>query len=541
MELLSLLLILSFGFMLRLSFSSAESSDDWVSFWLIQRQGGGRWLTYEVSDSMVRGIYGYPVLQHFIVSRFPEKYWEHTGRILNILYDLATALCVYGVTRWLSMQMGVTILISGLDMAAVATLLFLTTPILLPVTARMRAIKARSMGLMLTTLYFCAMGIWSVTGGWHYLLAAVLIGQLIILSSMFALQVLVLFSCFLSLFFLSPVPTFIIIVTLIVGYYLPKVGTRESLRFMWHHKRWYVRNYEKGTTAAKRNSLREILLLPYYMVVDFRKFLLLSFVKVTPIIAIYSAPIPFALVVIWLVHKEQWTSMAQVPYLAYAWGIVAASLVAFLLTSFKQLSFIGQAERYLEYSAPAFSLIFPFVLITYPEGTRTVMLWSLILIHIIFTFANFLFVKREAAEIRGGYVPGDLQEVVDWCTRKLNSARIATVPCKLGFLLSTIMGMKVPGRYEFYYKFILRSNETGFRYYEEDTGGYEKVRDGWIESKEIFKATPHTLSKQYGATHLLINKKYEAGLSKVWGGELDLFHRPVFENATYVVCTIQQE
>ena len=125
--------------------------------------------------------------------------------------------------------------------------------------------------------------------------------------------------------------------------------------------------------------------------------------------------------------------MAQVPYLAYAWGIVAASLAAFLLTSFKQFSFLGQAERYLEYSAPAFSLIFPFVLITYSEGTRSVMLWSLILIHIIFTFANFLFVKREAAAIRGGYVPGDLQEVVDWCTRKLNSARIATVPCKLGF------------------------------------------------------------------------------------------------------------
>ena len=97
--------------------------------------------------------------------------------------------------------------------------------------------------------------------------------------------------------------------------------------------------------------------------------------------------------------------------------------------------------------------------------------------------------------------------------------------------------MKVHGRYEFYYKFILRNNETGFRYYEEDTGGYEKVLDGWIESKEIFKATPHALSKRYGATHLLINKKYEAGLSKVWGGELDLFHRPVFENATYAVCT----
>ena len=88
-ELLLVVLVFGFGGLLRLVFSTAETTDQWVSFWLIGRQRRSRWISYETGDSMVEGTYGYPSLQHFLISRLPKRFWGIAGRVSNLC--LATA------------------------------------------------------------------------------------------------------------------------------------------------------------------------------------------------------------------------------------------------------------------------------------------------------------------------------------------------------------------------------------------------------------------------------------------------------------------
>ncbi|MDY7109715.1 MAG: hypothetical protein SYC29_13855, partial [Planctomycetota bacterium] len=95
MELPVLIFVFLAAALLRLSFGTSETSDQWVSFWLIQRQRRRRWITDEARDSIVGGTYGYPSLQHFLISRLPRRLWGIAGRLTNIAYDLISALCVY--------------------------------------------------------------------------------------------------------------------------------------------------------------------------------------------------------------------------------------------------------------------------------------------------------------------------------------------------------------------------------------------------------------------------------------------------------------
>ncbi len=539
MDLILLLTILLFGFLLRMSFGTAESTDEWVSFWLIQRQKESNWVNYNVDDSIVDGTYCYPVLQHFIVSRFPERYWSSIGYIFNTLYDILTALCVYLVAYLLSRDLHIYIKIGGLETEEVATLLFLTTPVLFPATSRMITIKARSIGLTLTTMFLLLVGVGMINNDWRCYAVSVVVGLLIILSSMFALQVMIFFTIFLSIYMKSPHPIIVLFIVLSIAYLMPRFGTKEVLRFMWHHKLWYMRNYTKGTTAAGRNKIKDIVLLPIYAIKDFKKFSMLCFKQITPIIALYSAPTVFILLGMWIIQAPSWQLVSSSPALSYLWGIVLASLVIFILTSFKQLSFLGQAERYFEYSSPAFSIMAVFLLSSFSDTTRSNLFWFLFLFQLSVVYITSLYLKYEGIIQTKSNISQDLQQVIDWCTGNLDHARLSTVPCKLGFILSTSMNRMAAGRFKFYYKFILRGGEKGFKYYEDDTGGCVKTHNGWIQSKEVFRISPSELSSKYGVTHLLIDKKYLEGLYRSWAGQdIDLLGSPLFQNQGYIVYSI---
>jgi hypothetical protein len=269
-------LILAFVFLaaslLRLSFSTVETSDQWVSFWLIARQRRHAWITDEARDSIVGGTYGYPSLQHFLVSRLPQRLWGLAGRFTNIAYDLIGAGCVYWLAWRASGASAPGAIIAGLSAPAAATVLFLTAPVLLPTTSRLLAIKGRAMGMMWIILYLTTVQQAMSSGAWWLYAIALLLAQLIILSSMFALQVALFFSVVLSLYLFSAVPVLVAAASIALGLLLPGVGTRPALRFMWHHKRWYLRNYRKGTTASERNRLRDIVALPATLFMNPKRF-----------------------------------------------------------------------------------------------------------------------------------------------------------------------------------------------------------------------------------------------------------------------------
>jgi hypothetical protein len=142
-ELLAVLLV---GLVSRSLFLLAEGTDQYSHIWLIKkrREFGNLWEDH-VDNSVIEGYRGYPPLAHYLVSLFPEKLWIAAGRLLNITYDLVSIIIIYYLTDHLFRDVWDIRPTAALDGPTVVSLLYATSPILHPVTARLKAIGGRTL------------------------------------------------------------------------------------------------------------------------------------------------------------------------------------------------------------------------------------------------------------------------------------------------------------------------------------------------------------------------------------------------------------
>ena len=539
MQLVLLILILLFGLLLRIAFAAFDSSDDWNARRYVQIQEGHKWINRSMDDSVLEGNRGYPLLQHFLVSRFPRRYRFIVGCLLGPLYDVIIGVFVFLLATILSYETKSLSDVSRLDPPLIATLLFMTSPILLPATARVRALNGRSLGFLFVVLFFGTIG-WSIVSDRLLIIAiAIIPGLLIILSSQFAIQVMVFFSVVLSIYYMSFLPFLAMTATLILGFLFPGIGCRAVLRQMLHHKIWYFRNADNNTTATNRNKITDLIRLPVYLFTAPLKFLELFFVKITPIIAFYSVPIVSFLFYVQIQQWIEWQLIIETPASHYLWGIVLASSVVFILVSIPKLSFLGQAERYFEYSSPAFCILFALLLDNLPANLANDLLWVLLLCHLSVIAATFVWLNITNMAT-GTRAFGQSYDLVNWLIAQ-DTPAIATVPCKLAFLISGVLAEhdNYKGKKQFYYQFTLRDREKGFRYFEEDTGGYIKTKDGWERSFQVFKVSPRELANKYGISHLIIETSYISGLRETWGTEDGkVLDKPIYSDKLFKVYQI---
>jgi hypothetical protein len=532
-------IFLAGGLLIRLSFCGiGQSSDEWVTFWLIRRQQGQRWLTARVNNAVNPGTYAYPQLQHWLVSRFPQRWWGLVGRLLNAVYDL-----LVGVLLAVILSAGIESndrTLAGLAVPAAVVLLFVTTPALLPSVARMRAIKARSFGLLLFAGWFIGLGLSLTSGGsgWLGAVGAIVLFQLIVLASAFALQATVFTAIGVSLFLLTPWPMVILLAGLGVAIALPRLGTREALWFFWSHKVWYVHNAQKGTTAAGRNRLRDMILLPWLLVRKPRRALWLLFWQNSFFIAAYSSPLVVYLIILWFRLGGPWGHQ-QPLVLAWLWGGLLGALIAFVLTSLKPLAFLGQAERYFEYAAPmTATLAVGYLAGSSPASGGAEIFWLLVGLHLLGVFLN----ATLAATNRLGnnlQAPPSLDEVADWLLENTRHARLATMSPKLVYVLSQRFAQAGRDDATFYYR-LLVDGRTGMRTYGQEIGGplLSDDRSESTASMELFQLQPDQLHERYGIDTLVIDRRYEASLRKFWGDQASRLDAPLFANSLYLVLRL---
>lgn len=520
------------GTLLRAAMMISEDTDEYVSLWLIQRQTGRPWVNYEVDDSVLHGYYGYPVLVHWAISRFPSKHQILVGRVLNIIPDLLSGVVVY----CLSMRAVNTLNLSGqyrdiLSLAAM--LLYLTLPLLIPAhLSRMKTIKSRSWGSFFVLVYLLSSYQIVFNADIIFLLVGIISGLLCILSSMFALQVIVIFSLFLSLFYFHYGFILLIIFIFAISFSIPQLKAREPILFYIHHKWWYLRNFEKGTTAAPRKNIINTLLLPYYLIRKPRRFIYIIITTLPFTIIIISFPELIALAAIYVQHSNDFLNFSE-PIYHFSFAVGFTSLIVFFIVCFRSFSFIGQAERYFEYTSPFLCVLFPYLLVKYLEplvAFNYLMLFCLL--HIAVVLFYFLIANIDQVINTHFDRDKDFLEAFEWLRNRGEEGTILTVPCKLGFRLSYLNHRAGGGKsFSFFFKFIKIPGENGFRYYEESTGGLDSDS---LPSKEVLKPTPHQLKERFGAFYILISKRYLAGLRRQWGPHFESL-TTLFENPGYLI------
>lgn len=545
MNILILILILVLGMLLRLMFSALRSADEDTSLWLVRRHERLRWISYHLEDSVIDGYYAYPALIQYLMSRIPERARFTLGRLLNIVPDLLMAVILYWLAKETYRPVSPaeqTSLLLILRPEVMVVLLYLTSPMLLPSTSRIKGIKGRTWGELFVFLYFLA-AFYRPGGGCYLMLVPMIILALLcFLTSQFALQALLLFSILLSLFELSVFPVLGFILAAGVAFALPPLRAKEPLVFYLQHKVWYWRNFTKGTTAAVRSNLKHTLLLPYYLIASPAKFCIMVFHHLPP--AVFVLFLPEMVLLLWITawSGAPWHYFDAEPLLGYSWRLSLASLVVFALVCFRRLSFMGEAERYWEYCLPFVMLVVPRCLYREYGAEQTCnLLVVLVLLHLVVVLANWtrkngrlLFTFQNEQE--GPYI-----DMCTWMSRNLHEGVLITVPNKLAYKVSYFFLKEgVKNRLKFYYKFLKRPGELGFRYYEEDMGGLEKTESGFGPSKEVLRKTPQEMQQQYEASHMLVEKRYQDGLEQQWGDFVDR-NQVLYENGQYLLLRICAE
>lgn len=469
--------ILLAAFALRFLFLTTASTDDMVHLWNVQlRRRHGDMSSHEPLDSLLEGKRGYPTLAHWFTSFFPRSGWRIAGKLLNISWDLClVALTYFAAAHACGGASGA---------AAVAGLLVATSPMLLPVTSRMKSMGGRALGNLMC--FSGLIGVWMAMQGQAAagLFIATVSGLGIILSSKFGLQYWLLSLPLLTLYGMSLMPLAALGLTFAAAFVVPGLGFRDVLSFEWAHTRAYMVQWHKGTTAAERNRLGDLLHLPRMFKSNRDIFLGIIFRRSSILIALMGFPLVWPLIYVF-VHGGGATSATY----EFCIQVVSASLTVFALISFRPLSFLGQAERYLEYAVPFAAVAAAIAWSQDMVSDQGIML--LVALQVAVTVANYSYSMLNRVK-QSVQMPSPLP--VAEFLNTLSKRRILTVPLKLAFTLS--MDVDEERGHRFYYRAINQPG-TGMAYKRQDCVWFETPRP----DLEYFATS-------YGVDTVVISKRF---------------------------------
>jgi hypothetical protein len=487
MEYIKLTLIITFCFLLRLIFVITESSDVSVHLWHIKKSKIFGFGNHTAFNSVFNGKKAYQSFPHYIISLFPEHTQIKLGYCLNIVYDCISIFIIYLLAKMIFSTNIVPINKQYYEPHLITTLLFGTSPILFPYTARLKSFGGRTFGNLMNIIYFSSLGICILSNNYYYLIVTVCSGILILLSSAFGMQVMVFFSIILSIIYFNAIPILALALTFLLGASFPFLGVRDIIKFKLNHYIWYTKNYQKGTGASDRNRMVDFVLYPIYAFSQPKKFFQLTFKKLTPIIATYSLP-TLVILVIWFAQDYHWfIDFSNSEIIKYLLVISLSSLIVFILVSFKWFSFLGEAERYFEYSTAAIILLF--VIFCYQYSYYN-LLFYMVLLHLSIIMITFLAsvqkMVRKAVKIEADYHFDELLEFL----KTLEDGRILSIPTKLNFGLSVHNN-----NLKFYYQFITENKIDGFKRQQQDEIIYNFVKPDFVYFNKNYKIDTFVVEK----------------------------------------------
>jgi hypothetical protein len=273
--------------------------------------------------------------------------------------------------------------------------------------------------------------------------------------------------------------------------------------------------------ASHRNSIKDMLLLPVFLFKNPFKVVQLFTRQNSLLILLYSHTMLFLSAYL-IVADGAWNELWGDPFLKFLLAVNIASLVGFVLTSLPWLLFLGEAERYCQYTVPAAAMLFVVLAARQPHAGAWII--GLLLLHVCLIVLNLLVTGREAVlstlRLDSQKDLQSLSAALDQCP----SERLLTCPIKLSFALSALG----KGHHNFYYRGIMQPDGT-MSYMVEDTQAADTPRS----DLEHFQ-------QRYGIT-LFVVKKSHLAFAELHGVRYELTgHEVLYENDAYIVYRLSQ-
>lgn len=349
-------------------------------------------IPYKIKGCLLPGIYDYPPLFHWLLALFSQKKRESISPLISPFFDLIHILIISAFTLYILNSMGHPLIEVSLPIASTAALLFASSPALLYYGIGPRSYSAtpRTLSELFAATTFFLAAVYYNEGSIIFLCYACIFSALTLLTNKFGGQVIIFFSIGLAIilrlpqFLLLPLIGILLALLLSNGFYKavvigwfkhslllkniiidrhPIINSRNRTALFGQAKAYLLKSDFSGFIRA----LYHISINNTYAILIFRNLLLI-------------------LLLINLISKVTDVLYNKFELFLVSWIII--SLIAFFATSLRPFLFLGESERYVEYSVPAQAILFPLL------NLSEYLLIILLILNIIFYILNLLIIKK---------------------------------------------------------------------------------------------------------------------------------------------------
>ena len=271
--------------------------------------------------------------------------------------------------------------------------------------ARNTGVSTRGIGLLFGSIYLYLIVLYNLQGSIVYLVLAGLASLLTLVTSQMAMQMKLFSMPILMLFFKSWVIGIPLLGSLLVFYMLMPGYATMYLKGQIRFKYFYFKYLAKNILLSKRYSIWRDFVWDFWKIIfngfkhkgQVKKGLLYFYDN--PILVLgFSLPfcIPLLLVYTGLVGIDQ--AVFQDKTLISLFAILISMLILFLLTSFRLTRFLGEPERYVEFSM---GLVAPLAVIVF-KG-QGILLPGILTFCFLFNFIQFIAMRKR---VKDSQMPG---------------------------------------------------------------------------------------------------------------------------------------
>ena len=304
---------------------------------------------------MVNNYAFYPQLLHWMLSFFSTPRALLIGKYSSVVFHLLSGAALYGFAIILYPYLSLHFSLH--EFLLYVGLLYASTPYHYDMeNAKNLNISARGIGLFLGQVFTYAIVLYSLNDQLPVLGVAVVAATLIFMSSQFAIQYVLFSTPLLAALFAKPLLLVIPVLGVLPFFILmPKVAYL-SFKGQLNHKRVYVRYLAKKYILEIRYSIWRDWVFDFW-ILFFSKRSRLSFTKklgyviTNPlVIVLFSMPFLLPLVLDIGVHYYDADSTGIIGKSYSILVPLGVGALIFLATSFRATRFLGEPERYIEFS-----------------------------------------------------------------------------------------------------------------------------------------------------------------------------------------------
>ena len=326
----------------------------------------------------------YPQLIHWMFSFFSKSWINKISRFTPMIFSIGSLLFFFFFALK-SYYCFSDLNISKEEFLVLAGLLFVTTPFNYNINnAKNGGISARGFGLMLGQIYTYGLVLYILLGSGHYLFVSGAVALLILMSSQFAAQY-ILFSTILLMPFYSSLVIIIPLISSLVLFFLimPQIAW-QFFSGNLGHKKFYYKYLAKSFILAYRASIWKDVFYEIWRLIFTKSKpkgggTLFMYIYTNPIvILLFSLPLTLP-IFFYFLYKIIQAGALQDDLIMILNVPIIVSLILFIFFSFNKTRFLGEPERYAE-----FTLGFMAVIITFLLRNHLYVLHTIILFQILF-------------------------------------------------------------------------------------------------------------------------------------------------------------